>query len=67
MDRIVIMTDHSQGFDPLAKIAKALFPECRVEFQKKGQARNSAGGRRNAGARWTGRFREGAATEADRR
>jgi len=67
MDRIIIMTDNSQGFDPLARIAKALFPECRVEFQKKGQAGSSAGDRRNAGTRWTGRFREGAATEADRR
>ena len=67
MDRIIIMTDNSQGFDPLARIAKALFPECRVEVKRKGQTRNSAGGRRNAGAGQAGRFREGVATEGDRR
>ena len=67
MDRIIIMTDDSQGFDPLARIAKALFPECPVEVKRKGQPRNSAGGRCNSVAGQAGRFREGAATKGDKR
>lgn len=67
MDRIIVLTDDSRSFAPLARIAKALFPECPVEFQKKGWTRNSAGGPRNAGAEQTGKIQEGAATGEGRR
>ncbi|MDY6953772.1 MAG: hypothetical protein SWE60_19870 [Thermodesulfobacteriota bacterium] len=67
MNRIIIMTDNAQGFDPLARIAKALFSECPVVVRKKGQTRDSAGGRRSTGAGRAGRFRQGAATEGGRR
>jgi len=59
------MTDNSQGSDPLARIANALFPECRVEIQTR-QAWNSKGGPAKAGAVQAGKIREGAATETDR-
>ena len=66
MDKIIILTNASRRFEPLARFITTLFPECDVEMQTE-QTWNSEAGPRNAGAGQAGKIREGAANEVDSR